>query len=215
MHFRSLALTGLISQLASAQSTSDPNLLCITESQPNPISSTYPKDVTGTINGTTAIVPIPLSIARSIIPSQYSILTSAYESLIPNFPKDSFPAEFEAVLDHDVGLGPLVKIPDFQRIALRFPFVDRLGDGYSCFRYTAPQLISATNLVALLGSEMYGKTEAGNFEPNCNAYTYDGNSTETTVLKTFEAPGSSVLGSSPAFDTKWTTVGSIPYQQKL
>lgn len=54
-----------------------------------------------------------------------------------------------------------------QRIALRFPFVDRLNDGYSCFRYTAPQIISL-NPVALLGSTFYGKTFPGTFDPPCD-----------------------------------------------
>lgn len=88
-------------------------LSCQTRSKPNPIVQQYPKEVTGTINGTTAIIPIPYDLARSIVPSQYGILTRAYQALIPNFPSDMYPAEFEGVLDHDVQMSG-IKIPDFQ-----------------------------------------------------------------------------------------------------
>jgi hypothetical protein len=88
--------------------------LCHSDSQPNPIASIYPKDTTGTINGTFAIVPIPYSVARALIPAKYGILRKAYEELIPGFPKDMYPAEYEGLLDHDVGLGPTIKIGDFQ-----------------------------------------------------------------------------------------------------
>ncbi|KAF7195211.1 hypothetical protein HII31_03417 [Pseudocercospora fuligena] len=213
MHFLPPAFTGLSASLALAQ-TSDPNLLCISESQPNPIRNTYPNDVTGTINGTTVIVPIPYSVARSVVPSQYGILTKAYEELIPGFPKDMYPAVFQGLLDHDVGLGPLIRIPDFQRAALKYPFVDRINDGYSSFMYSAPQLISATNAIALAGGAMYGETHPGNFDPNCNAYAYDG-SKDKTYLTVYEAPGSKALGSSPKFDTHFQTASSIPYSQHV
>jgi hypothetical protein len=52
---------------------------CQTQSQPNPIVNEYPGQVTGTINGTTAIVPIPYDVARSMIPAEYGILRQAYE----------------------------------------------------------------------------------------------------------------------------------------
>jgi hypothetical protein len=52
---------------------------CQTQSQRNPIVKEYPGQVTGTINGTTAIVPIPYDVARSMIPAEYGILRQAYE----------------------------------------------------------------------------------------------------------------------------------------
>lgn len=107
-NFRSvITLLSLISAAVAA------SLTCTTESQPNPIAGQYPNDVTGTINGTTALIPIPYSVARSMIPSQYGILTKAYQSLIPNLPPNTFPAFLEAVLDHDVQMSGL-GIPDFQ-----------------------------------------------------------------------------------------------------
>lgn len=62
-----------------------------TESAPNPIAQQYPFLVTGTINGTLTILPIPYSLARSIIPTKYKILKHAYQSLMPEFPRDSYP----------------------------------------------------------------------------------------------------------------------------
>jgi hypothetical protein len=61
------------------------------ESLPNPIASQYPSDVTGTVNGTIAVIPIPYSLARSIVPSQYGILSKAYAELMPQLPKGMYP----------------------------------------------------------------------------------------------------------------------------
>lgn len=61
------------------------------DASPNPIASQYPNSPTGTINGTTAVVPISYDLARSIIPAKYPILTAQYESLLPGFPKNSYP----------------------------------------------------------------------------------------------------------------------------
>jgi hypothetical protein len=38
------------------------------QSDPNPIGSLYPLNVTGTTNGTIALLPIPLELACTIIP---------------------------------------------------------------------------------------------------------------------------------------------------
>jgi hypothetical protein len=64
------------------------------ESSPNPIASLYPLNVTGTLNGTISVVPIPYKLARSIIPSQYGILTKAYEELLPGFPSNYYPVGY-------------------------------------------------------------------------------------------------------------------------
>ena len=61
------------------------------DSSPNPIGTLYPTSVTGTINGTIAVVPIRYELARSIIPAQYGILKKAYTSLLPGFPADKYP----------------------------------------------------------------------------------------------------------------------------
>ena len=61
------------------------------ESSPNPIATVCPQNVTGTINGTIAVVPIPLGKAQSIIPAQYGILAAQFESILPGFPSRSYP----------------------------------------------------------------------------------------------------------------------------
>ena len=85
---------------------------CPSHSLPNPIASKYPQNITGTLNGTIAMLPIPMALARSMIPSQYNILTTAYRTLLPHLPEDMYPAILQAVFDHDVGLGDY-KIADF------------------------------------------------------------------------------------------------------
>lgn len=66
------------------------------DSAPNPIGTLYPTSVTGTINGTIAVVPIPYSLARAIIPSQYGILKKAYKSALPGFPPNMYPVSNSA-----------------------------------------------------------------------------------------------------------------------
>jgi hypothetical protein len=87
-------------------------LSCHSQTQPNPVTQAFPKDVTGVINGTTAIVPIPYSVAKSIVPSKFPILIAAYKQVFPALGDGQYPAVLEAVQDHDVGQPPL-KIPDF------------------------------------------------------------------------------------------------------
>lgn len=86
--------------------------VCQSHDQPNPIASIYPNNATGTLNGTVAVIPIPLELARSIIPSQYRILEHAYRDLLPSFPEGMYPAVLQAVHDHDVQAFGF-KIPDF------------------------------------------------------------------------------------------------------
>jgi len=88
-------------------------LLCQSQSSPNPIASTYPTNATGTLNGTIAVIPIALDLARQMIPSQYRIMEHAYRALLPSsFPKNMYPAFLQAVHDHDVQASGL-PIPDF------------------------------------------------------------------------------------------------------
>jgi len=75
------------------------------DSRPNPIWQTYPGNVTGTINSTIAILPIPYELARSIIPKKYGILKDAWTSFLPDLPKDMYPALFQSVRDHDIRFG--------------------------------------------------------------------------------------------------------------
>ncbi|OCL12983.1 hypothetical protein AOQ84DRAFT_385718 [Glonium stellatum] len=143
---------------------------CTSQSQPNPIASTYPQNATGTINGTIAVLPIPLSLARQVIPSKYGILTKAYRTLLPQFPPETYPAIVQAVQDHDVQASGF-SIDDFSRGSIEFPFVDVLDDGYTSFRWAPSLLITSTNVIAIDGSEAYGtNTFPATFEPSCDAY---------------------------------------------
>ena len=87
--FLAFVPSGLVSTALGA--TLPPGSLCFTQSQPNPIAAQYPTVGTGTANGTIAIIPIPYSTARSIVPSQYPILTNAYHNLMPRLRKDQYP----------------------------------------------------------------------------------------------------------------------------
>jgi hypothetical protein len=84
------------------------------ESSPNPIGTIYSGNVTGTINGTIAVVPIPYEEARSVVPSQYGILKQQYESILPGFPAGKYPLIIRAILDHDIGEDGVNLVPDFQ-----------------------------------------------------------------------------------------------------
>jgi len=86
--------------------------VCQTYDQPNPIAALYPNNATGVLNGTVAVIPISLELARRIIPPQYRILEHAYRDLLPSFPEGMYPAVLQALHDHEVqAFG--YKIPDF------------------------------------------------------------------------------------------------------
>lgn len=104
-----LVVTALQLSLSTAQSSSK----CIPYSQPNPIASQYPGNVTGTVNATLVLLPIPFAYARLIIPAKYAILKDAYRSLLPNFPEDQYPALLQMVRDHDIRYQGINAIQDF------------------------------------------------------------------------------------------------------
>lgn len=143
--------------------------VCQTYDASNPIAHLFPGNATGTLNGTINLLPIPLTLARSLIPSQYNILTEAYRSLLPSFPADMYPAILQAVHDHEVqAFGYL--IPDFTRAGIEFPFLDLLGDGTS-FKWAPSMLMTAGHDIALKGAQDYGtNTFPAAFEPQCDAY---------------------------------------------
>ncbi|KAL8854090.1 MAG: hypothetical protein Q9221_001010 [Calogaya cf. arnoldii] len=133
---------------------------------PNPLATTYPDHVTGTINATTAVVLIPLSYAQSLLPARFanSILTNAYTRF--NIPPTQYPLVVESVIDHDIRYSNLPVAPDFSSFRTTFPFIDLLGDGYSAFRYTGHIYLPPNNLVAINGSQGYGYTvHSGYFDP--------------------------------------------------
>ena len=86
------------------QALSGPSLgsTCVTESQPNPIAQQYPNNVTGTVNGTVIVLPIPYSIARSAVPAQYPILTKQYQKWLPWLGQDMYPVVLNTIYDHDI-----------------------------------------------------------------------------------------------------------------
>jgi hypothetical protein len=94
LRFASSAYSEAPRQLASS--------VCTSVDQPNPIASIYPNNATGTLNGTIAILPISLTLARQLIPPQYGILEHAYRALLPSFPRGMYPAIVQALHDHEV-----------------------------------------------------------------------------------------------------------------
>ncbi|WPH03011.1 Hypothetical protein R9X50_00588500 [Acrodontium crateriforme] len=196
---------------AAVVALSNATLLCKTQSQPNPIAADYPNDPTGTVNGTIAILPIPYSIARSIIPSEYPILTRAISSILPHLPADEYPAFLQLDIDHDVQASG-ISIPDFLQAKILFPFVDRLGDGYTSMMYGSQGLISADNLVAVVGSSVYGYVvTGGTFDPPCDAYGCVEGS-EDCEEKYFNAYSAlDILREQPKIGINFTTTDNSPY----
>lgn len=80
----------------------------------NPIASLYPTDISGSLNGTTLVIPISLVEARKLIPDEYGILQDAYMTLLPTFPRGMYPLMVTAVHDHDIQI-PAYNLnpPDF------------------------------------------------------------------------------------------------------
>lgn len=165
--------------------------LCQTHDLPNPIAHLYPGNATGTLNGTISVLPIPLSLARSLIPPQYTILTTAYLSLLPSFPADMYPALLQAVHDHEVqAFG--YKIPDFTRTGIEFPFVDMFNDGTS-FKWNPALLMTAGHEIALKGAGDYGiDVFPAQFEPSCDAYRAGSKNGETVFAAVSESGKASV-----------------------
>ncbi|ORY17523.1 hypothetical protein BCR34DRAFT_596992 [Clohesyomyces aquaticus] len=147
-----------------------PLTICASKDQPNPIASIYPSNATGTLNGTVAIIPISLELARQIIPPQYGILEHAYRSLLPSFPQGMYPAIVQALHDHEVqAFG--YKIEDFSRTGVEFPFIDLLNDNHSSFKWAPSMLMSSGHDIALKGAMDYGTNIFPSvFEPGCDAY---------------------------------------------
>ncbi|KAL8713741.1 MAG: hypothetical protein Q9220_002267 [cf. Caloplaca sp. 1 TL-2023] len=123
---------------------------------PNPITSTYPHNVTGVINATTAVIIVPLDYARALLPSRFanSILIKSYTRF--NIPPHKYPLVIDATIDHDIRYNNIGVAADFSAFRTTFPFIDLLGDGYSNFRYTGNIYLPPSNVVAINGSKAYG-----------------------------------------------------------
>ncbi|KAI1660583.1 hypothetical protein F4813DRAFT_298506 [Daldinia decipiens] len=146
--------------------------VCVSQDSPNQHAQQYPTLVSGNLNGTTLIVPIPLDIARRAIPNEYGILEEAYRTLLPSFPDGMYPMMAQIVHDHDLQLPAYnASLPDFSRASLEFPFLDIFGGGHTPFRWAATFMISAENNLAIKGAESYGADVYPSiFDPPCDAY---------------------------------------------
>ncbi|KAI4268858.1 MAG: hypothetical protein LQ337_007600, partial [Flavoplaca oasis] len=143
---------------------------------PNPIATTYPNNITGTINATTSVILVPLSYARSLLPSRFanSILTNAYTRF--NISPTLYPLVVESVIDHDIRFNNSPVLSDFSSFRTTFPFINLLGDGYSTFRYTGFIYLPPSNPIAINGSQGYGYTVLpGYFDPPDAPYKYTRN----------------------------------------
>ncbi|KAL8997217.1 MAG: hypothetical protein Q9188_006382, partial [Gyalolechia gomerana] len=144
---------------------------------PNPLARTFPYNVTGTINGTTSVLLVPIPYAQSLLPTRFSksILTHAYTRF--NIPPSAYPIVIEATIDHDIRFNNSVALADFSSLRLTFPFVDLLGDGYSNFRYTSYIYLPSSIPAAIRGAEAYGITVIpAFFDPPDAPYTLTPNS---------------------------------------
>ncbi|CAK7200975.1 hypothetical protein SEUCBS139899_003675 [Sporothrix eucalyptigena] len=179
-----VALLAIVVAASTLSSSSHSSPTCIPQDQPNPIAQIYPFNATGLLNVTLAVVPIPLATARTLVPSKWPILVHVYEALFAslsiNFPANHYPLLVQAGLDHDIQLAAYnLSISDFQRTGYEFPFVDRLGDNFTSFRWVPHQIITASNADAVEGSRAYGTdvSPADAFQPPCDAYQWDGGGT--------------------------------------
>ncbi|KAI1370415.1 hypothetical protein F4677DRAFT_457892 [Hypoxylon crocopeplum] len=147
--------------------------VCISQDSPNEHAQKYPNLASGNLNGTTLIVPIPLTTARQLIPSEYGIVEKAYKALLPSFPDGMYPMMAQIVHDHDIQLPAYnASLSDFTRASLEFPFLDIFGNGYSSFRWVGTSMISASNPLAIEASQGYGMAiHPAVFDPLCDAYS--------------------------------------------
>ncbi|PBP25778.1 hypothetical protein BUE80_DR003295 [Diplocarpon rosae] len=141
------------------------------ETSPNPIRAAYPNDVTGTFNGTLAIVPIDLELARSIIPKEWAINQEAWMSLLPQFSVTKYPLVVRSGVNHDIGKAePFFGLEDYQSVHIAFPFVDLLGDGFSSFSYVQHRLVASPQ-GALWDVDSYGTLRVpAKISPTLEAY---------------------------------------------
>jgi hypothetical protein len=73
------------------------------ESFPNPLKSRFPNNITGTINSTIFVVPIPYVQVDAVISSRWPILRHAIQELYPGFPADKYPVNYPT-LHHSLPL---------------------------------------------------------------------------------------------------------------
>ncbi|KAI1632224.1 hypothetical protein F4809DRAFT_653446 [Biscogniauxia mediterranea] len=203
-----------VHQTTTRESSTIPSAdVCVSHDSPNPLAQQHPDLISGTLNGTVLIVPIPLSRARELIPSDYGIAEAAYRELLPSFPAGMYPMMAQIVHDHDIQFPAYnASLPDFSRASFEFPFVDVLGTGHSSFRWAGTFLISASNPLAIEGSRTFGMSaDAASFDPPCDAYGArpDG----TTFAHSFSSSPSSSPGEEKymTLETRPSDPDAVPY----
>lgn len=93
--------------------------VCASHDPPNPLAEVFPNNATGVLNATLAIIPIPMDLARRLIPRKYGILEKAYRTLLPDFPEGMYPVMLQAARDHDVQFRAYgITLEDFSVCAL-------------------------------------------------------------------------------------------------
>ncbi|KAL8865713.1 MAG: hypothetical protein Q9174_006739, partial [Haloplaca sp. 1 TL-2023] len=154
----------------SASASSTVKTQC-TVCAPNPIASIYPNNITGTFNATTSIIVVPIDYARSLLPTDLAplILTHAYKRF--SIPSTHYPLVVENAIEHDIRIPGGISLPDFSSFRLTFPFINNIGDGFSCFRYISHIYLSELVPFAIQGYETYGaKVIKASFDPSDAAY---------------------------------------------
>ena len=106
-------------------------------------------------------------------------------------------------------------MPDFSSFRISFPFIDRLGDGYSSFRFIHYLYLPATGVLSIAGAEEYGEVVLpGVFDPPGAGYsiTPGGKGVSFSV---YAGPLAEVLGGAPVgqalFDFTPNTTATAPY----
>jgi hypothetical protein len=113
-------------------------------------------------------------------------------------------AMLQIELDHDVQSAGNT-IPDFQRAALYYPFVDRLNDGYTSMAYSTYILLS-NNTLAIAGTQVYGYTvDVSKFVPTCEAYIASGSyGGITQKAKSLTTTAAATVNFSPSGNNAWS-----------
>lgn len=194
--------------VASQRTSPSVRDVCLSQDSPNQHATSYPDFISGNLNGTLLIIPIPLDAARQVIPKEYGIVEGAYRALLPSFPRGMYPMMAQIVHDHDLQIASYnISVEDFSRAAFEFPFIDLLGDGHSSFRWAGTSIITALNPSAIEGSEGYGVTvHPGVFDPPCDPYRSLPNGTMYS-----HAQSSSSTGDIFMTIASWTSLDTIPY----
>ena len=105
----------------------------------------------------------------------------------------------------------MLATPTRKRASLIFPFIDRLDNGCSSFRYGAPILVSP-NPVVLASEPGLQETYEGTFDPPCDAYApVAGRQWRGETVMMAWKGDDQALGLPPSFKTTFATSATMPY----